>query len=96
MKALEILNSINRRLCTDSVNGKLDLAIKELEDLENGYEYFYSGYGYDKNDNQIYKFDGIFISNEINLEELRKLIFQNIEKQTDLVKTIHFISISKM
>ena len=35
MKALEILKHINRRYCTDSVNGKLDLAIKELEDLEN-------------------------------------------------------------
>ena len=35
MKALEILNSINRRMCTDSVNGKLDLAIKELEELQN-------------------------------------------------------------
>ena len=33
MKALEILKGINRRMNTDSTNGKLDLAIKELEDL---------------------------------------------------------------
>lgn len=59
-------------------------------------EYFYSGYGYDKNNNQIYKFDGIFVCNKFNLEELRNLIFQNIEKQTDLVETIHFISINKI
>lgn len=35
MKALEILNSIHRRYCTDSVCGKLDLAIEELEELQN-------------------------------------------------------------
>lgn len=33
-KALEILKTINRRYCTDSVCGKLDLAIAELEALE--------------------------------------------------------------
>lgn len=33
LKALEILKSINRKVCTDSTNGKLDLAIAELEAL---------------------------------------------------------------
>ena len=35
LKALEILKTINKRYCTDSVCGKLDLAIAELEALEN-------------------------------------------------------------
>ena len=35
MKALSMLMSINRKSCTDRTNGLLDLAIKELEELEN-------------------------------------------------------------
>ncbi len=35
MKALEILNSINKRNCTDSVIEKINKAIKELEALNN-------------------------------------------------------------
>lgn len=35
MKALEILMAIDRKSCTDRTNGILDLAIKELEELEN-------------------------------------------------------------
>lgn len=35
MKALEILESIPRRYCTDRVCGKLDLVIEELKALEN-------------------------------------------------------------
>ena len=35
LKALEILKTINKRYCTDSVCGKLDLAIAELEALQN-------------------------------------------------------------
>lgn len=35
MKALDILNSINKRYCTDSVIEKINKAIAELEALEN-------------------------------------------------------------
>ena len=35
MKALDLLKNIDRKCCTDRVNGLLDLAIKELEELEN-------------------------------------------------------------
>ena len=35
MKALDLLKNIDRRCCTDRVNGLLDLAIKELKELEN-------------------------------------------------------------
>lgn len=59
-------------------------------------EYFYSGYGYDKTDKVIYKFDGTFVCTIFELETLRKLIFQDIGKQTDMVATINFISINKI